>query len=340
MKERTKLGIQAPKHIAILRALQLGDMLCSVPAFRALRSAYPQSQITLLGLPWAASFVERFNHYIDDFLELPGYPGLPERKLDARRLPKFFEEVQWLDFDLMLQMQGSGVITNPLVSMLGARRSAGFFIPGQYCPDEELFLPYPVYEHEIEVHLRLMDFLGIPREGEHLEFPLHENDWHEFHGLQQNYGLPAGGFACIHPGSRAPERRWPVKHFAAVADHLADSGLQIVLSGTTSEKHLSEAVAQRMKNPAINLAGRTSLGGLGVMLAQSRLLVSNDTGVSHMAAALKVPSVILFTASDPNRWAPLDRQLHRAVAWASAAIPQVVLDEVESLLSEEKAYVS
>ena len=91
--------------IAILRALQLGDLLCSIPAVRSLRAAYPDAEITLLGLPWAASFVERFNNYFDRFIHFPGYAGLPEQSYSAEEWRKFVITMQEEQFDLVLQMR-------------------------------------------------------------------------------------------------------------------------------------------------------------------------------------------------------------------------------------------
>ena len=74
-------------------------------------------------------------------------------------------------------MHGSGIISNPFTVLLGAKTTAGFYLPGQYCPDQNRFLPYPDREPEVRRHLRLMEFLGIPLQGEELEFTLLESDW-------------------------------------------------------------------------------------------------------------------------------------------------------------------
>ena len=114
------------KKIAVFRALQLGDMLCAIPALRALHYAYPEAEITLLGLAWAQSLVDRFPNYIHKFKHFPCYPGLPEQKLDVKAFAKFLLEVQKEEYDLVLQMQGNGSIVNPMVELFGAKYTAGF----------------------------------------------------------------------------------------------------------------------------------------------------------------------------------------------------------------------
>src|SRR4051812_42516284 len=86
------------KRIAVLRALQLGDLLCSVPAFRALKTALPETEITLVGLPWAFEFVQRFRSYLDGFIPFPGFPDFPEQVLDVGAFPRFLIEMQKRSF--------------------------------------------------------------------------------------------------------------------------------------------------------------------------------------------------------------------------------------------------
>jgi ADP-heptose:LPS heptosyltransferase len=295
--------------------------------------------VTLVGLPWAAAFVRRFHAYLDDFIVFPGFPGLPERTPDIAHFPIFLTTIQKRNFDLAIQMHGSGSIVNPLIGLWGAKKSAGFYTPGQYRPDESLFMEYPEYGPEIWRHLRLMEFLGIPLQGDELEFPIFEQDRLAFRQIQDHFHIQKN-YICIHPGARAAERRWPAAYFAAMADRLASFGYQIVLTGTREESDLTAAVAKNMKTPAIDLAGKTGLGTLAVLVSYAHLLISNDTGISHIASAIKTPSVVLFSTSDPKRWAPQNGQLHKIVQWTIDLTPTEILSQVESHLQETQAYVT
>jgi ADP-heptose:LPS heptosyltransferase len=168
--------------------------------------------------------------------------------------------------------------------------------------------------------LRLMEFLGAPAQGEQLEFPLTDAD---VTSLQKSISdLPAPGtYVCVHPGARLPSRRWLPQRFAEVADRLALNGLQVVLTGSPDEADVVNVVQRAMRFPARNLCGKTDLGGLAALLSQARLVVSNDTGISHVAAAVATPSVIVSCGSDAARWAPLDRLRHRVIAASVACRP-------------------
>jgi ADP-heptose:LPS heptosyltransferase len=299
------------EHIAVFRALQLGDLLCAVPALRALRAAFPHARVTLIGLPWARDFAARFNRYIDDFIAFPGAVGLVERVPSETETNEFVERARANRFDLALQWHGSGKYSNQVVASLGARHNAGFYSPSDACPDPLRFMRYPADEPEIRRLLRLLEFLDLPTQGEALEFPIAAAEWRALAELRANFGLQPGNYVCIHAGARAPARRWPPERFAHVADYLASQGLQVVLTGVAQELELTTAVARSMHAASLNLAGHAQMGVLAALLTGARLLVCNDTSVSHMAAALKVPSVVIFTGSSAERWAPLDRALHR-----------------------------
>ena len=306
------------ERIAVFRALMLGDLLCAVPALRALRRGFPQARITLIGLPWTAELAERLDG-IDDFIAFPGHPGLPEKACDVRLLPAFFAAVQAQRFDLALQLHGSGPIVNPLVAMFGARHSAGFCNAEAWRPDADAayYAPWPERGHEILRLLALTDWLGLPRDGTHLELPLRAADREAARALLPR-GMAPGSYVCIHAGAQLPSRRWPLERFAAVATRLAAQGETIVLTGTEPEAAQVAALSAAIEFPTLNLAGRTSLWTLGALVEGAALVICNDTGISHVAAAVGTPSVVVSSGSDVARWAPLDAARHR-VLWQPMA---------------------
>jgi ADP-heptose:LPS heptosyltransferase len=347
-------------RIVVFRALQLGDMLCAVPALRALRSAYPSARITLVGLPWARKLVDRYPRYIDELVEFPGYPGLPEREPQHDALPAFLRELRERDADLAIQLHGSGEITNSLVARFGARSCAGFHGPSSSLRADGTFIPWPSNGYEAQRLLTLMPALGIETCGDHLEFPVREDDEAELRELARTGGwsLTPSWYVCIHPGARKPSKRWPPDRFALVADALVERGLQVVLTGTSAERELTGAVAAAMRHPVVDAAGPMSLGALAALLRDARFVVCNDTGVSHLAAALRVPSVVVFLSADPDRWAPLDESVHRALYDAESCVPrrdgarevgraceggvfpEDVLEEIELLPLPERAHAA
>lgn len=309
----TELIEGPPQRIAVFRALMVGDLLCAVPALRALKAAFPDAELTLIGLPWARNFATRLP-CIDEFIEFPGHPGLPELACDVRALPDFLGRVQARRFDLAVQMHGSGAIVNPLVGTFGARQMAGFHAPGAWVPDEDagLFCRWPEHGHEIERLLALIDHLGLPRRGTHLEFPLGDADRAALHALWPD--AQKQPYVCVHPGAQLPSRRWDPRRFAAVADEIAARGRTVVLTGSALEAGLVGDIAACMEHAPLNLCGRTSLWTLGALIEGAESVVCNDTGVSHIAAALGRPSVVISCGSDAARWAPLDRARHRVLA--------------------------
>jgi len=311
---------QPPRKIAVFRALQLGDMLCAVPALRALRAAAPLAHVTLIGLPWAATFVKRFGMYLDDLLVFPGFPAFPEQPAHLNAVPHFLAEAQRQRFDLAIQMHGNGCLSNLLTVLFAAERCAGFHVPGQYCPDPRSFIAWEEREHEVLRHLRLVQFLGAEPQGDHLEFPLSESDYRSLQRSQTLLPAP-GSYVCIHPGARLPSRRWLPRRFAEVADRLAMGGMKIVLTGAADEADVVRTVRNAMRMPALDLCGKTDLGAMGALLAQARLVVTNDTGVSHMAAAVATPSVVVSCGADPARWAPLDSERHQVISADVACRP-------------------
>jgi ADP-heptose:LPS heptosyltransferase len=313
---------QSLRRVAVLRALQLGDLLCAVPALRALRRALPDATIALIGLPWAAAFVDRFAAYVDEFIEFPGYPGLPERAVEPRRLTRFISDMRARRLDLAIQLHGSGSFVNDCVALFRARRSAGFYEPGDSVPDLAGFMRWPAGGTETERLLGLIHFLGAPTATDTLEFPLNDRDRSDLSAaLARVPGastLSERPYVCVHAGARYPSRRWLPERFAAVADGLAARGLTVCITGTADERAITSAVIDRMRTVPVDLTGRLSLGAFAALVSGATLVVANDTGISHIAAAVGTRSVIIASGSDVRRWAPRDTGRHH-VLWKDLA---------------------
>ena len=246
-------------RIALFRPLGLAGLLCAVPAMRALDAAYPQAQITLIGLPSLREAAARLGRYLDRFAAFPGFPGMPEARCELDAVPEFFAQMKRESFDLAIQMHGSGEVANPLMVLMGASQNGGYYRPGRYCPDGERYLKWQEGEDEVQRWLRLAAHLGAPAQGSFLEFPLQPEDWAEWRALRLER------YVCLHCGTQSPR-------YAEFADALAAEGWNVV---------------------PVELGGRTSLGGTAALIAKARLVLSSDPDLKLIAAAMRTPAAPL-----------------------------------------------
>lgn len=319
------------KKIAVFRALNLGDMLCAVPALRAIRKNYPKAQIALIGLPWARDFSMRFDKYIDNFIEFPGYPGLPEREVDWMALKNFIPFIKQQKFDLFFQMHGDGTVINPLIKSIGGN-IISFYKKGGKKPSFAKSIIYPDNLHEIQRCLKLATSVTGKKESENLEFNIMEHEA-KFMTLISTFNKINKNFVAIHPGGSRVEKWLDVKTLSVAGDFLARLGYQIVLTGTASEKLLCEKIAKRMQRKAVNIAGATTVGVMAEIIRRSKLFISNDTGVAHIASALETPYVVIFNVySDPNRWAPLRNTLTKIVMPEDSKDSEKIISSALALL--------
>jgi ADP-heptose:LPS heptosyltransferase len=225
---------------------------------RALRAAWPDAQVTLIGLEDAASFVARFHAYLDDLMIFPGVEGMPEQPARPELMPAFFAEARARGFDLAIQMHGSGQQVNDIVDQLGAQHTAGFKPQFDSDAPSDDFMPWPGALPEPTRYTALMEFLGIPVDDLALAFPLSAQDQVDCDALVANMQLAPHRTVVIHPGARLESRRWPVERFAAVAGMLVDAGWQVAVTGSEAEQDLTASLIALAGVPVADLTGRTA----------------------------------------------------------------------------------
>lgn len=316
------------ERIAVLRALPaVGDMVCAVPALRTLRRRYPEARIALVGLWSGRWMLDAYPAYLDELLPIDGLPLLCPPPDDLEGALTALAEARRQHFDLAIQLQDDGPLSNLVTAMLGARRCLVYHRAGQPVPEGSLAVTYPDRGHEVVRLLELVDQLGYAGEA-HLE-PPHPATQAGGVRLVDELGLTRTGFAVMHPGAAATERRWSVDGFASVAGWLIGRGLAVVATGVEAERDLIDRLRQRQPS-IVDLCGRTNITDLAGILSRARIVVSNNSGVAHLAAAVRAPSVVVFLGDDPGRWAPLDSARHRVVPLTH--LPQDIDGELAAVI--------
>jgi len=277
--------------VLALRALGLGDLLTAVPVLRGMARAFPDGH-RVLAAPRALAPLLPVVAPGYELLDVPAFVGgEPPALAFASRLPRGV---------LAVNLHGRGPESHELLRAARPGRLIGFEVDGGPAWDER--------EHEVVRWCRLLAHHAIPADPGDLDIALPLG------------AAPRGpdGPTLIHPGAASRARRWPAERWAAVARGELERGRRVLVSGSAGEAPLAAEVAARAGlPPEASLAGRTrDLAGLAALVASAGRVACGDTGVAHLATALRVPSVLLFGPTDPARWGPpQDRPWHRAL-WA------------------------
>jgi ADP-heptose:LPS heptosyltransferase len=283
--------------ILVLRALGVGDLATAVPALRGLRAAFPDRTLALAAPAWLAPLIDLVGG-IDQLVPTDG--------LD--RVDWSGPAPHWA-----VNLHGRGPRSHRLLQAAEPERLCAFHCPEAGHLDGP---PWSADEHEVARWCGLLDWYGVPADPADL-------------GLRRPspHRVPVG-VTIVHPGTKIAAKRWSPGRFAAVARELTRAGHRVVVTGSAAERDLAEQVSSRAGLPGTAvLAGRVDLAGLAALVAHSRLVVSADTGIAHLATAYRIPSVVLFGPVRPDRWGPPpDRPWHRALWSAALADPTNEVD--------------
>jgi ADP-heptose:LPS heptosyltransferase len=290
--------------VLILRALGLGDFLTALPAIRALRDTRLPNSFVLAAPAWLAP--------------LAIHSGAIDRLLNTRPLGP----VALRRPELAVNLHGRGPQSHRRLLETEPRRLIAYQHPG--VPESAGSPSWRADEHEVMRWCRLLEESGIPADPSRLDL--------------SPEGLPpappaARGATLIHPGASAAARRWPARRWAAVARREAAQGRPVLVTAGPGEAALAHSVVREAGlGPESVSAGGNLLALAGLVAAAGRV-VSADTGVAHLATALRRPSVVLFGPTRPSMWGPPDRPYHRVLAapGLEEILPRHVTSAIDSL---------
>lgn len=287
----------------------VGDAVMSVPALRELRRLFPRARLTLATRPWAEGIFAGAD-FIDDFLVTGDGSGRMSAVLREAR------EWRARRFDLAVLFPNS--FAPALVAALArVPLRVGYATQGR-APFLTQRVGVPEWRgrrHEVFYYLQLVAELerqlyGTSAvEGREPDIRLHvtEERSYEAGHILHDFGVRSHRpLVALCPGStNSRAKRWPAERFAAVGDLLHEKfDANVVLIGAAEEVGISEEVARHMRVPPIVLTGRTGLAQTAAVLKASDLLVTNDTGPAHVAAAVGCPVVVIFGPTNPVTTSP------------------------------------
>jgi heptosyltransferase-2/heptosyltransferase-3 len=296
-------------RILLIRPDHLGDVLLTAPAIHALKSAKPHLEIHALVGPWSADVIANFPE-IDLVLTL-AFPGFSRAPKGSLRSP--YQLALSTANRLRRIGYGSAIIMRPdhwwgaLVAQLaGIPDRIGYDLP-DVAPYLTQAIPLQ-QEHVVLQNTRLFDkWMTTPNPNKLVSnFTIHDNDRAYVNAYLNGWDIGKDKpIFCIHPGTGTAVKHWTEEGWAQVADILTEQlNAQVILTGSDKELALTRRIVDRMKQPAVIMAGDTGVTQLAAVFERAKVVLGPDSGPLHLATAVKTPTVTLFGPADPVEFGP------------------------------------
>jgi lipopolysaccharide heptosyltransferase I len=285
-------------RLLLIKPSSLGDIVHAMPTLAALRARFPDAEVTWLVKRQWAPLVEVIGGVEHVCAVESGLRGWLSRVSGLRAAR----------FDLVIDLQGL-FRSGAMAWLTGCGRRVGFANAREGSPifyTRRVEVP-AAPRHAVDRYLLVAEALGATRPAEpRFEFIDRPEDRQSVETLLRRAGVAASlPWIAMNVSARWETKRWPPEHFAEVADRLSQAhGLPIVFIGGPAERPESLAVTALMRMKAVDLTGQTPVGLLPSLLRRAALLVTNDSGPMHIAAAVGTPVVALFGPTDPLRTGP------------------------------------
>jgi lipopolysaccharide heptosyltransferase II len=294
-------------NVLCVRLDSLGDVLMCTPAMRAIKQSAPGCELTLLTSPSGAAAAP----YIP---ELDGVLAYPAPWVKGSAAPTDAGHAAMVGALAERHFDAAVIFTSYSQSALPAALlcfQAGIPARLAHCRENPYQLlsnwvadPEPVQQvrHEVQRQLDLVASVGLRASCSRLSFSVPDADRAGLRTRLARLGIgPGQPFVLLHPGASAASRRYPAPLWAEVVKGLAQHcGWPMVLTGEASEVALADAIVQASGVAVHTLAGQLGLGQLGAAIALASVVVSNNTGPAHMAAAIGTPLVDLYALTNPQ----------------------------------------
>ncbi|GAB3540420.1 glycosyltransferase family 9 protein [Spirosoma fluminis] len=326
MNNTTNLGKghNGPLRILCVRLDNFGDVLMTTPAFRALKQTWSTCHLTLLTSSVGAAIAPMIPE-IDDVIafDVPWVRATNEPETRFNTSAQVMDMAQTLrsaDFDaaIIFTVQSQNPLPAAMLcylagipDVLGYCRENPYQLLTNWVPDPEVLV---ATRHEVERQLDLVATLGCHTDDRRLSLQLpdgaRERAMHWLYEAGVDMSRP---WLVMHPGVSEEKRRYPASGFIKAAHRLADiHDYQILLTGSSSEWAYVDTICQQIGEDAFNLAGTMDLGTLAGLLAEAPVLIANNTGPVHMAAALGTPVIVLYAKTNPQHtpWQVPNRVLY------------------------------